>query len=70
VRDAEHAIFAYVNICQKRGRPAIVRYPMIGLRAAPTLRRAIEDWAKTQPDEPSLSDAIGRLVELGLKSKK
>jgi hypothetical protein len=39
---------------------------MMGLRAAPALRLAIEDWANEQPDEPCLSDAIRRLVELGL----
>jgi hypothetical protein len=39
---------------------------MIGLRASPELRRAIESWAKRQGDSPVLSEAIRRLVELGL----
>jgi hypothetical protein len=39
---------------------------MIGLRAAPEMREAIEAWAARQPDNPSLSEAIRRLVELGL----
>jgi hypothetical protein len=39
---------------------------MIGLRASPALRRAIESWAKRQEDAPLLSEAIRRLVELGL----
>jgi hypothetical protein len=42
---------------------------MIGLRATPDLRDRIERWAARQSDKPSLSDAIRRLVELGLASK-
>jgi len=42
---------------------------MIGFRAEAALRSAIEKWAKQQPDKPKLSDAIRRLVELGLKAK-
>ena len=41
---------------------------MIGLRASPQLRRAIESWANRQGDSPLLSDAIRRLVELGLEA--
>jgi hypothetical protein len=43
---------------------------MIGLRASPEMRASIEKWAARQPDEPSLSEAIRRLVELGLASAK
>jgi hypothetical protein len=39
---------------------------MIGLRASPELRRAIEAWAKRQADSPGLSEAIRRLVEMAL----
>lgn len=39
---------------------------MIGLRASPETRAAVEKWAERQPDEPSLSEAIRRLVDLGL----
>jgi hypothetical protein len=39
---------------------------MIGFRAEAALRAAIERWAKQQPDKPKLSDAVRRLVELGL----
>jgi hypothetical protein len=39
---------------------------MIGLRALPELRQRIEAWAKQQDDSPLLSEAIRRLVELGL----
>jgi hypothetical protein len=52
-----------------RGRPATGTTPMIGLRASPELRAEIEQWADRQPDSPRLSEAIRRLVELGLKVK-
>jgi hypothetical protein len=42
---------------------------MIGLRAPPELRKAIETWASQQEDTPGLSEAIRRLVELGLKAQ-
>ena len=43
---------------------------MIGFRAEPALRTAIEQWAARQADAPRLSDAIRRLVEIGLGSVK
>jgi hypothetical protein len=42
---------------------------MIGFRADSELRGDIEKWAKAQPDKPKLSDAIRRLVEIGLTVK-
>jgi hypothetical protein len=42
---------------------------MIGLRASAELRRSIEDWAAKQDDHPGRSEAIRRLVEIGLKAK-
>jgi hypothetical protein len=54
---------------KQRGRPATGKDPMIGLRASPALRASIESWAEDQPDEPSLSEAIRRLIEIGLKAK-
>jgi hypothetical protein len=53
-----------------RGRPATGITPMMGFRADPVTRAAIVRWAENQPDMPSLSEAIRRLVELGLKAKK
>ena len=41
----------------------------MGFRANPTTRAAIVRWAENQPDTPSLSEAIRRLVELGLTVK-
>ena len=43
---------------------------MIGFRADSEMRAEIEKWARVQPDKPKLSDAIRRLVEIGLKGKK
>ena len=34
--------------------------------ASPKIRAAIIKWAERQPDAPSLSEALRRLVELGL----
>jgi hypothetical protein len=56
-----------ISAKQKIGRPPTGVTPMIGFRAEPSLRAAIEKWAKQQSDEPKLSDAVRRLVELGLK---
>jgi hypothetical protein len=55
---------------KKRGRPATGVTPMIGLRVAPELRKEIEVWGKKQHDGPHLSEAIRRLVELGLASAR
>ena len=49
-----------------RGRPRTGSDPMIGLRASSELRASIEEWAHRQDDAPKLSEAIRRLVELGL----
>jgi hypothetical protein len=55
---------------KQRGRPATGKDPMMGLRAPPVLRASIVKWAEDQPDKPNLSEAIRRLVELGLKARK
>jgi hypothetical protein len=59
-----------ISAKQKLGRPPTGVTPMIGFRAEPDLRSSIEKWAERQSDKPKLSDAIRRLVELGLKVKK
>jgi hypothetical protein len=41
----------------------------MGFRADPATRAAIVRWAENQPDMPTLSEAIRRLVELGLTVK-
>jgi hypothetical protein len=52
------------------GRPRTGTTPLMGFRADPVIRASIVRWAENQPDMPSLSEAIRRLVELGLKAKK
>lgn len=54
---------------KKRGRPATGKDPLMGFRAAPVMRASVVRWAENQPDKPSLSEAIRRLVELGLTVK-
>jgi hypothetical protein len=51
------------------GRPKTGITPLMGFRADPATRALIVRWAKNQLDTPTLSEAIRRLVELGLKSK-
>jgi hypothetical protein len=51
------------------GRPRTGIRPLMGFRADPAIRAAIVRWAEKQPDTPSLSEAIRRLVELGLTVK-
>jgi hypothetical protein len=54
---------------KKRGRPATGKDPIMGFRASPAMRASVVRWAESQSDAPSLSEAIRRLVELGLKMK-
>ena len=42
---------------------------MLGFRATDQLRGKIVHWAEFQPDAPKLSEAVRRLVELGLTVK-
>jgi len=51
---------------RKRGRPATGRDPVTAIRLSPALRNSIDQWAKRQADKPPRSEAIRRLVELGL----
>jgi hypothetical protein len=58
-----------ITVIQKRGRPATGKTPMIALRATDEFRGSVEKWAAKQSDKPKLSEAIRRLVELGLKAR-
>lgn len=51
---------------KERGRPATDRDPLSAFPASPEMRAAIIKWAERQPDAPALSEAVRRLVELGL----
>ena len=58
-----------ISVMQKRiGRPPTGRTPTIALRASDELRASVERWAAKQKDTPTLSEAIRRLVEIGLKA--
>jgi hypothetical protein len=52
---------------KKRGRPATGRDPMVSSRIPTVTVSAVDDWA--QRNETTRSDAIRRLVELGLTVK-
>jgi hypothetical protein len=43
---------------------------MVGIRLSDAARAAVEKWAAEEPDEPTLSEAIRRLVEIGLRAKR
>lgn len=42
--------------------------PAVSFRPSPSVLKAIKAWIAYQNDRPSLSEAISRLVELGLAS--
>jgi hypothetical protein len=58
------------RITKKRGRPATGQDPVTAIRLSPELRNTVDAWAARQTDKPNRSEAIRRLVELGLKAKQ
>jgi hypothetical protein len=52
-----------------RGRRATGKSPMVGVRMHEEMQDLIKNWAAKQNDHPSLTSAIRRPVELGLKNK-
>jgi len=54
---------------KKRGRPATGRDPVTAIRLSAEMRESVDAWAALQDGEPGRSEAIRRLVELGLKAK-
>jgi hypothetical protein len=52
-----------------RGRPATGRDPVTAIRLSKRLRETVDKWASKQEDQPGRSEAIRRLVELGLTAK-
>jgi len=55
------------NVVRKRpGRPATGQDPGTAIRLSEDLRAAVDGWAEQQGDAPSRSEAIRRLVEIGL----
>ena len=43
--------------------------PLLGFSASPAMQASIVRWAESQPDKPSLAEALRRLVDLGLTVK-
>ena len=54
---------------KRRGRPATGRDPVTAIRLSEELRETVDRWAGKQDDTPGRSEAIRRLVELGLTVK-
>ena len=52
------------------GRPATGRDPTRTMRLSDEFVAKVDAWAAQQDDEPGRSEAIRRLVEIGLKAKK
>jgi hypothetical protein len=52
-----------------RDRPAARHDPVTAVRLATELKDKLDAWAAQQPDQPGRSEAIRRLVELGLTVK-
>jgi hypothetical protein len=55
---------------KRRGRPATGKDPARTFRLSDELIATVDAWAVSQDDAPGRSEAIRRLVELGLKAKK
>jgi hypothetical protein len=51
---------------KKGARRATGRAQVTAVRTSPELRATIDGWASRQPDKPARSEAMRRLVELGL----
>jgi hypothetical protein len=51
---------------KKRGRPATGQDPVTAIRLSRDLRANVDQWAAKQDDRPGRSEAIRRLVEIGL----
>jgi len=49
--------------------PGKIQGRILQMRVSDDFIDSIDTWAARQPDKPSRSEAIRRLVELGLKSK-
>jgi hypothetical protein len=56
-------------IKKSRGRPAAGLGIQVGERWSEEAIRGIDEWRRQQDDLPGRSEAIRRLVELGLKVK-
>ena len=55
---------------KKTGRPATGQDPVTAIRLSKNLRASVDRWTRRQPDKPSRSEAIRRLVEHALAGPK
>jgi hypothetical protein len=53
---------------KKGGRPATGRDPVRAIRLSDGFLAEVDEWAAKQEDEPGRSEAIRRLVEIGLRA--
>src|SRR5262244_2938539 len=53
---------------REKGGPAIAADQLVALRLPIETRQAVLAWAKDQPGQPNLSEAIRRLIDTGLGS--
>jgi oligoribonuclease (3'-5' exoribonuclease) len=54
---------------KKAGRPATGNDPVRAIRLSDEFLAKVDTWAERQHDQPGRSEAIRRLVELGLRAK-
>jgi hypothetical protein len=59
-----------VILKRQPGRPATGNDPVRAIRLSDDFLAHVDRWASKQDDAPGRSEAIRRLVELGLKAKK
>jgi hypothetical protein len=57
------------RITKKARSPPTGQDPVTAVRLSRALKSRMQDWAKQQPDNPSRSEALRRLVELALAAK-
>jgi hypothetical protein len=58
-----------VILKKKPGRPATGNDPVRAIRLSDEFLARVVTWARKQNDQPGRSEAIRRLVEIGLKAK-
>ena len=58
-----------MSIAEDEGSPSDAVTETIPMRLSPALKDEIDAWAGKQPDTPSRSEALRRLVKIGLKRK-
>jgi hypothetical protein len=59
-----------MSIAEDEGSPSDAVTETIPMRLSPALKEKVEIWAQKQPDAPSRSEALRRLVEMALKLKR